>query len=84
MFVGIDVSNDALDVEIRPGPDAWQVRNDAEGIEALSRRLRGLSPELVVRGATRAYDPGDAAGGAESAGACTRARAADGMDISAT
>lgn len=56
MFVGIDVSKDTLDVALRPGSEAWQVKNDAAGIDALGVRLRELSPELVVLEATGGYE----------------------------
>ena len=56
MFVGIDVSKEALDVAVGPGSEAWQVRNDAAGIEALRTRLQELSPELVVLEATGGYE----------------------------
>jgi transposase len=56
MFVGIDVSKDALDVALGPGSEAWQVGNTAAGIEALRTRLQSLSPELVVLEATGGYE----------------------------
>jgi transposase len=51
-FVGIDVSKDHLDVALRPGGDAFRVRNDPAGIAALLVRLQPLQPCLVVLEAT--------------------------------
>jgi transposase len=51
-FVGIDVSEDWLDLAVRPGGDGWRTANDAEGIAALVARLGPLAPTLVVLEAT--------------------------------
>ncbi len=55
-FVGIDVSKDRLDVHVRPHNEAFSVARDAEGIEALSKRLAALSPASVVLEATGGFE----------------------------
>jgi transposase len=54
-FVGIDVSKNWLDVHVRPQNEGWRVANDAQGHEALTKRLSGLEVELVVMEATGGY-----------------------------
>ena len=44
MFVGIDVSQDRLDIHVRPSGDAFAVMHDGEGITALVERLGALRP----------------------------------------
>lgn len=51
-FVGIDVSQDQLDVALAPSGAAWRVANDEPGIGQLVARLTALRPELVVLEAT--------------------------------
>lgn len=51
-FVGIDVSQCALDVAVRPGGESWRVANDSAGVSTLAGRLRELQPALVVLEAT--------------------------------
>jgi transposase len=52
VFVGIDVSNQRLDVAVHPTGTHWSVSYDAEGITTLITRLDGLTPALVVLEAT--------------------------------
>ena len=52
VFVGIDVSQDHLDVALAPSGEAWQVGNDEPGIGRLLARLTELRPELIVLEAT--------------------------------
>jgi len=52
VFVGIDVSQDHLDVALAPSGEAWQVRNDELGIGQLVTRLKPLAPQLIVLEAT--------------------------------
>lgn len=47
-FVGIDVSQDRLDVYVRPLRDRWWVPNTPQGRVILVKRLAALKPELVV------------------------------------
>jgi len=56
VFVGIDVSKDRLDVQLRPLPDAFAVKRDDGGIEELIARLRDIGPALVVLEATGGYE----------------------------
>ena len=55
VFVGIDVSKDALDVAVRPAAPGWRATNDDAGIHALVRRVRDLAPALIVLEATGGY-----------------------------
>jgi transposase len=50
-FVGIDVSQEGLDVVVFTGP-SWRVPNDEEGLVALTARLRPLPVRLAVLEAT--------------------------------
>lgn len=52
LFVGIDVSQDRLDVHVRPSGEGWQVPNTPQGRTTLARKLAGLGPQLVVLEAT--------------------------------
>ena len=52
VFVGIDVSQDHLDVALAPSGEAWQVGNDEPGIGRLLARLTELRPQLIVLEAT--------------------------------
>lgn len=52
VFVGVDVSKDALDVAVWPGGERWRVDNDREGRAALVKRLRRLKPTVVAFEAT--------------------------------
>ena len=56
MFVGIDVSKDWVDVAVRPTGEMWRVGLDEKSVDGLVRKLRGLSPELVVMEATGGYE----------------------------
>lgn len=52
VWVGIDVSQEWLDVGLWPGPENFRVGNDASAVAALATRLRTLSPLAVVLEAT--------------------------------
>ena len=52
MYVGIDVSKDHLDVASEDGVLEAQFSNDEQGHAELAKRLRELSPSLVVMEAT--------------------------------
>ena len=56
VFVGIDVSKDALDVATRPASGAAQVANDDAGVRVLVARLRECMPTLIVLEATGGYE----------------------------
>ena len=52
VWVGIDVSQEWLDVGIWPGAEHFRVSNDASALAALAARLRTLNPRAVVLEAT--------------------------------
>ena len=52
VYVGIDVSQDRLDVGVADEAQSWWVGNDAAGIEELRERLLALAPQGVVLEAT--------------------------------
>jgi transposase len=52
LFVGIDVSKAVLDVAVAPTTETWSVPNTADGTNLLVRKLKELSPVLVVLEAT--------------------------------
>ena len=52
MFIGIDVSKDALDVAVLPSGQQWRCNNDEPGVAELVEKIARLSPALVVLEAT--------------------------------
>ena len=56
IYVGIDVSKDALDVAVLPTGQTWRSANDADGTDELATRVAALSPTLVVLEATGRYE----------------------------
>jgi transposase len=50
-FVGMDVSQETVDVAVQPGT-AFQIPNDDEGIAEAVGRMRALQPTLIVLEAT--------------------------------
>jgi transposase len=55
-FVGIDVSQDRLDVAVRPSGDGFAVSRDPNGLRALTERLAPLNPAVIVLEATGGYE----------------------------
>ena len=51
IFVGMDVSQDTVDVAVQPGT-AFQIANDEQGITGAVERLQALQPTLIVLEAT--------------------------------
>lgn len=51
-FIGIDVSKRTLDLATRTSGEHWQVANNDDGIAASVKRLKELSPTLIVMEAT--------------------------------
>lgn len=47
-YVGIDVAKNQLDIAVGQSGANWQARNDESGIESVVRRLKEMSPALVV------------------------------------
>lgn len=56
VVVGIDVSQDRLDVHVLPVGEAFFVSNDAAGVETLACRLAELAPSLVALEATGGFE----------------------------
>lgn len=52
IWIGIDVSNDSLDVAVRPTGEFWSESNTDKGVIGIVTRLQPLSPEMVVVEAT--------------------------------
>lgn len=55
-IVGIDISQDRLDIAIIPSNEAFTVPRDVQGLEALCSRLQALQPKLVVMEATGGFE----------------------------
>ena len=53
--IGIDVSQQTLDVAVLPSGDHWQVANQDTAIAQLVQRLAGLMPERIVLEATGGF-----------------------------
>lgn len=51
IFVGMDVSQDTVDVAVQPGT-AFQIANDEQGIPEAVERVQALQPTLIVLEAT--------------------------------
>lgn len=56
VVVGIDVSKDRLDVAVRPSGEVFAVTRDADGLDALLKRLTPLGPKVVALEATGGYE----------------------------
>ena len=56
IVVGIDVSKDRLDVEVRPTGEVFVVARDAEGLDSLIARLVPLAPAAIAVEATGGYE----------------------------
>jgi transposase len=54
--VGIDVSKDTLDVQVRPTDAQWRVANDEAGIRSLVAQLQTAAPAQIVIEATGGYE----------------------------
>jgi transposase len=55
-YVGIDVAKDHLDVHVRPTDEALRVPHDDAGLASLLKRLRALTPSLIVLEASGGYE----------------------------
>lgn len=51
IFVGMDVSQDTIDVAVHPGA-AFQIENDEPGVAEVVKRLQAVQPTLMVLEAT--------------------------------
>jgi transposase len=47
-YIGVDISKDALEIEVRPSGERWQETNDETGVRRLAKRLADLPAPLVV------------------------------------
>ena len=56
IIVGIDVSKDRLDVEVRPTGEAFSVSRNAAGVDKLVARMRELSPHIIALEATGGFE----------------------------
>jgi transposase len=56
IFVGIDVSKQTLDVALGEDAKPIQISNDQTGVDALVKKLKSISPNLVVLEATGGYE----------------------------
>ncbi|HJR03416.1 MAG TPA: IS110 family transposase [Methylomirabilota bacterium] len=56
LFVGIDVSKDALDVHVRPTGEAFRVPHNEGGVAGLVARVARLGASLVALEATGGYE----------------------------
>lgn len=51
-YIGIDVSQDTLDMAAYPTGQIWQYKNNRSGIAKTVAKLKGIGPKLVVMEAT--------------------------------
>ncbi len=56
VYVGIDVSKDSFDVNVRPSGESWEFRYTAAGIRKLLGKLSSLVVALVCMEATGGYE----------------------------
>ncbi len=56
VYVGIDVSKDRLDVYVRPSGEGFSVGQSGRELEALAKRLKGLSAQVIALEATGGYE----------------------------
>ena len=55
-YVGIDVAKDAMEVVVHEGKEHWTFSNDENGVAKLVRKLKRISPCLIVLEATGGYE----------------------------
>lgn len=55
-YVGIDVAKDSIEVHVRPTMETFGCATDASGLRELLRRLKPLSPKLIVMEATGGHE----------------------------
>ena len=56
IFVGIDVAKDKLDVHVLPQGKSFTVRNDANGVESLTKRLKKEAPVVIAMEASGGFE----------------------------
>jgi len=52
VFIGVDISQDSLDMVAYPTGQIWQYKNSKGGITKAIAKLRGLDLKLIVMEAT--------------------------------
>jgi len=55
-FIGIDIAKDSIEVHARPSGETFRCTTDTAGLKDLLRRLRPLSPRIIVMEATGGYE----------------------------
>lgn len=58
VYVGIDISQDRLDMAAYPSGQIWQYKNSKSGIANTAAKLKALRPKLVVMEATGGLEQG--------------------------
>ena len=56
VYVGVDVSKDSFDVNLRPSGESWEFRYTAAGIRKLLKKLSPLAVVLICMEATGGYE----------------------------
>lgn len=56
VYVGVDVSKDSFDVNLRPSGESWEFRYTAAGIRKLLKNLSPLAVALICMEATGGYE----------------------------
>jgi len=52
IFIGIDISQQSLDMASYPEGQIWKYKNDKHGISKVVEKMQGLQPKLIVMEAT--------------------------------
>lgn len=52
LYIGIDISQDQLDMASYPGDKIWKYGNDKHGITKITEKLQGIQPQVIVMEAT--------------------------------
>jgi transposase len=55
-YIGIDVSQDTLDMASYPTGQIWQYKNSKSGIVKTVSKLKGINPKLIVMEATGGFE----------------------------
>lgn len=55
-YIGIDVAKDKVDIHVLPTGRTFSATNDDKGIKSLTRRIKRMSPTLIVVESTGGYE----------------------------
>ena len=55
-YIGIDVAKDSMEVAVHEGKEHWNFANDEAGLAKLIKKMKRLSPSLIVLEATGGYE----------------------------